>query len=87
MIPPMGSRLQLATWPLRQLWRLIIVIVGITVLLIGIAMIVLPGPAIVVIPIGLGLLGTEFAWARRLLSKAKAWATKGVHALASSKPK
>jgi uncharacterized protein (TIGR02611 family) len=47
--------------------RIVIAVIGITVLLIGVAMIVLPGPAIVVIPIGLGILGAEFAWARRWL--------------------
>jgi tellurite resistance protein TerC len=35
-------------------------------------MIVLPGPAVVVIPIGLAVLGTEFIWARRLLRRVKA---------------
>ena len=35
-------------------------------------MIVLPGPAFVVIPVGLGILGLEFAWARIWLKKAKA---------------
>jgi tellurite resistance protein TerC len=34
-------------------------------------MIILPGPAIIVIPIGLGVLATEFIWARRLLKKVK----------------
>lgn len=38
---------------------------------IGIAMIVLPGPAIVVIPIGLSILATEFVWARNLLHRIK----------------
>lgn len=42
-------------------------VIGGTILIIGIAMIVLPGPAIVVIPLALGVLATEFAWARRLL--------------------
>jgi tellurite resistance protein TerC len=41
------------------------------VLLIGIAMIVLPGPAILVIPLGLAILATEFVWARRLLKRLK----------------
>jgi uncharacterized protein (TIGR02611 family) len=54
-------------WSLKKLKRLIVAVIGITVLVIGIAMIVLPGPAIVVIPIALGILATEFAWARRLL--------------------
>ena len=47
--------------------RVVITIVGGTVLLIGVAMLVLPGPALVVIPIGLAILGLEFAWARRFL--------------------
>lgn len=59
-------------WTFRQARRLIVAIVGMTVLAIGIAMIVLPGPAIVVIPIGLGILATEFVWARRLLHKIRA---------------
>jgi len=54
-------------WSLKQLKRLIVAVVGVTILVIGIAMIVLPGPAIVVIPVALGILATEFAWARRLL--------------------
>ena len=51
--------------------RIVIVIGGFTVLAIGIAMIVLPGPALVVIPVGLGILSLEFAWARRWLEKVK----------------
>jgi len=35
----------------------------------GIAMLVLPGPAFVVIPIGLAILSLEFAWAARMLDK------------------
>ena len=49
-----------------------VAVIGFTVLLVGLAMIVLPGPAIVVIPLGLAILGTEFLWARRLLKKARA---------------
>jgi len=55
----------------QQAKRLIIAVAGFTVLAIGTAMIVLPGPAIVIIPIGLGILATEFVWARSLLRKAK----------------
>jgi 4-amino-4-deoxy-L-arabinose transferase-like glycosyltransferase len=44
---------------------------GATVLLIGIALLVLPGPAFIVIPIGLAILATEYAWARRWLKKAR----------------
>lgn len=49
--------------------RIAIGVVGGSVLLVGIAMIVLPGPAVVVIPVGLGILSLEFAWARRWLGK------------------
>jgi len=51
--------------------RIVIVVGGFTVLAVGIAMIVLPGPAFVVIPVGLGILSLEFAWARRWLEKVK----------------
>ena len=46
-------------------------IFGFTVLIIGIAMIVLPGPAFIVIPLGLAILASEFLWARKLLKKLK----------------
>lgn len=52
--------------------RAVVAVIGFTVLLIGVAMVVLPGPAIVVIPLGLAILATEFVWARRLLEKARA---------------
>ncbi len=51
--------------------RVIVSVVGATILLIGIALLVLPGPAFIVIPIGLGILATEYAWARRWLKKAR----------------
>lgn len=55
-----------------SLRRAVVAVIGFTVLLIGVAMVVLPGPAIVVIPLGLAILATEFVWARRLLEKARA---------------
>ena len=51
--------------------RIAIAVVGVTVLAVGIALIVLPGPAIVVIPIGLAILSVEFAWARMWLKKVR----------------
>jgi len=44
---------------------------GFTIILIGVALLVLPGPGTLVIILGLALLGTEFAWARRLLKRVK----------------
>ena len=51
--------------------RVVILVVGVTVLLFGIALIVLPGPAFLVIPAGLAILAIEFAWARRWLQRVK----------------
>ncbi len=56
---------------LRQAKRMIVMVTGFTILAAGVAMIVLPGPAFVVIPIGLAILATEFIWARNLLDKVK----------------
>jgi uncharacterized protein (TIGR02611 family) len=48
--------------------RLAVAIAGFSVLAAGVALIVLPGPAVVVIPIGLAILAREFPWAARLLA-------------------
>jgi hypothetical protein len=45
------------------------VIAGVIVVLAGLAMTVFPGPAIVVIPLGLAMLSFQFAWAGWLLDK------------------
>ena len=58
--------------------RIIVSVVGATVLLIGIALLVLPGPAFVVIPVGLAILATEYAWARRWLKRARQIASDAV---------
>jgi tellurite resistance protein TerC len=56
---------------MRQLRKIAVFIVGMSVLLFGIALIVLPGPAFIVIPAGLSILALEFAWARRWIKKAR----------------
>jgi tellurite resistance protein TerC len=60
----------------RHIRRVLVAVVGGTVLLIGIVLIVLPGPAILVIPAGLGILALEFAWARHWLNKFKSYLPK-----------
>jgi Putative transmembrane protein (PGPGW) len=57
---------------MKQFKRIAIAVAGGTVVAIGIAMIVLPGPAIIVIPAGLAILAIEFAWARRWMRLARA---------------
>jgi tellurite resistance protein TerC len=52
-----------------------------TVLLIGVALLVLPGPAFIVIPVGLAILATEFAWARHWLKIVRESAEKGAEKL------
>ena len=55
--------------PPKTLRRAIVGVIGGTLLLIGIALILLPGPAFLVIPFGLLILASEFAWARWLLRR------------------
>jgi tellurite resistance protein TerC len=52
----------------RRLRTLLLGLVGASVVAVGVAMLVLPGPAFVVIPAGLAILGLEFEWARRWLA-------------------
>ena len=53
-----------------RFYRIGVTIVGATVTLAGLAMLVTPGPAFVVIPIGLAILALEFTWAERMLDRA-----------------
>ena len=59
-----------------RIYRALFLVAGVIVTLIGIAMLVLPGPALVVIPIGLAMLAMEFAWAENALEKALTQAEK-----------
>jgi tellurite resistance protein TerC len=52
--------------------KIIVLVVGSTLLVIGALMVVLPGPALVMIPLGLAVLASEFLWARRLLRRLRA---------------
>jgi tellurite resistance protein TerC len=49
--------------------RIVIAVVGASVLMLGIVMLVTPGPAVVVIPVGFAILAVEFVWARQWLKK------------------
>ena len=64
-------RIKLSSLGFKQARRLIVFVVGMTVLLFGVALLVLPGPAILVIPAGLAILGLEFRWARRWLRQGR----------------
>ena len=56
---------------LRQAKRIIKIVVGFTLLIVGVLLLVLPGPGWLTIFFGLALLAAEFAWARRLLDRLK----------------
>lgn len=58
-------------WLWQQARRVVVFVIGSTVLLLGIVMIVAPGPATIMIPLGLAILATEFVWARKWLDYAK----------------
>jgi uncharacterized protein (TIGR02611 family) len=53
-----------------RIYRTAWVIAGFIVFAAGAALLVLPGPAWLIIPIGLAMLSLEFAWAERLLDRA-----------------
>jgi tellurite resistance protein TerC len=53
----------------HQVRRIFIALIGFTVLILGIALTVLPGPAILVIPLAFAILATEFVWARKTLKR------------------
>jgi tellurite resistance protein TerC len=70
ILPRLNHALKLDQLP-TGIRRTLIAVVGGSVLLIGLALIFLPGPAFIVIPVGLAILASEFAWARRSLQKAQ----------------
>lgn len=78
-------RKRLSNLPYRYARRVVIAIVGGCMVLVGIAMIVLPGPAFIVIPAGLGVLALEFAWARLWLKKIKAAGKNVMNSVTQSK--
>jgi uncharacterized protein (TIGR02611 family) len=53
-----------------RIYRIGFAVAGTAVTLVGLVMLVTPGPALVIIPIGLAMLALEFAWAERLLDRA-----------------
>jgi uncharacterized protein (TIGR02611 family) len=69
-----------------RLIRALYLVVGITLLLGGLAMLVLPGPAFVVIPIGLFILALEFTWAEGALERSLEQAEKAKQKAAETTP-
>jgi hypothetical protein len=51
--------------------KIVVAVIGGTIVLVGVALLVTPGPASIVIPIGLIILASEFAWARHVLQRGR----------------
>lgn len=67
---PLADELEhFVTLTVKNTRRIVVLVTGSTVLVVGVIMIVMPGPAILVIPAGLAILATEFAWASRMLAR------------------
>ena len=70
--------------PFRELLRVVLrngkraaaFALGVVLVAAGLALLVLPGPGLLLIVAGLAILATEFAWAEHLLDKAKEQAGK-----------
>lgn len=62
-------------------------LLGVLITLAGVAMLILPGPALVVIPVGLAVLSLEFSWAERLLQRTLAYAAGARRRAAQSSPR
>ena len=62
---------RLAHLTYRAARRIVVAVVGATVVLIGVVMLLTPGPGLVVIPLGLAILSLEFAWAKLWLKRVR----------------
>ena len=72
-----ASPAEIVRFIFRSSRRIAVTVVGGVFVLAGIAMLVLPGPAIIVLPIGFAILGTEYAWAAAALERTKSLAAQG----------
>jgi uncharacterized protein (TIGR02611 family) len=66
----------------RELWRLVVALIGFLVVAVGLVLLVTPGPGLLVIVAGLAILSTQFAWAAALLDYARAKAIQAKDAAA-----
>jgi uncharacterized protein (TIGR02611 family) len=68
-------------WFGRNAKRMAVLLLGCAVLAAGAAMLVLPGPGVIIIIVGLAILATEFAWAERALDRTRSRATNAIVAV------
>jgi uncharacterized protein (TIGR02611 family) len=61
------------TYRCKQAKRLVVFVVGAAVLLLGLVLLVLPGPGLITIALGLSILASECVWARQILKRFRQW--------------
>lgn len=61
------------SWPFRWAWQVFVAIAGIVTIIVGVVLLPLPGPGSLVIFAGIGILATEFIWAKQLLMRIRVW--------------
>jgi uncharacterized protein (TIGR02611 family) len=71
-------------WFTRNAKRLAVLVLGGAVLAAGVAMLVLPGPGVIIVLVGLAILATEFAWAERALDATTRRASKAASTVSAS---
>lgn len=72
LVSPLEDELEeIATLTVQIVNKILIILIGSSVILIGIPLLVLPGPGILTIVLGLTILGTQFIWARKLVKRVK----------------
>jgi tellurite resistance protein TerC len=69
--PLSQSLLGVANTTYREAKRVIILIIGMTLVTLGVILLILPGPGLLTILLGLSLLAIEFVWARRWLARVR----------------
>jgi hypothetical protein len=77
LVRKMSGALGLNRWP--RIRKIVVAAIGGTIVAVGIVLLVLPGPAFIVIPVGLIVLATEFAWAGHVLRRGKMVVHKARH--------
>ena len=70
-----ASPVEVARFLMRSSKRIAVTVIGGVLVLGGLAMLVLPGPGILVVIAGFAVLGTEYAWAAAALERTKRTAT------------
>ncbi len=72
-------------WLVTNSKRLAILVAGVAFVGAGLAMLVLPGPGVLVSVVGLAILATEFAWAERMLDRTRSRASQATTSIASNR--